>query len=497
MDRLGVDDPGRIRMTATSAARDAANRDEFFDAAEASGRRAARAALGRRGGPALLPRRDRRARSGRRARSSWSTSAAAPPSSPYGTADAARRRCRSTSGACASPRSTSSTIRRGPRSCSACLSVAEIYLDDVAPRGPRSASSARRSSGWPARSRRWPPSRSGSPTYDRDRSTTSCSPRRRSRTCSARSPPRPSSERRRQPGPRGGAGRRHRRRAAASSSGDHAPLRLRRAAWCPRPTSSTASSSPLLDADGRPADRVPVRGDVTADVACRTIAAVALSDRVLMGPGPVQPVSRGRRRLRPTGARPPRSRVHRAARRDERAAARGVPHRQRAHLPGERHRLGRHGGGVRQRRRAGRRRGRRRQRRVRRAHVRRRRRAAAPRSSGSRPPWGQPIDPQALLDAHPSPDGHRGRARRDVDRCAQRRRRASARRKGDALLLVDCVTSLGGIPVEIDGWGVDLAYSGTQKCLGVPPGLAPLTRRATGPSSGSSSARSRGTSTST
>ncbi len=48
-------------------------------------------------------------------------------------------------------------------------------------------------------------------------------------------------------------------------------------------------------------------------------------------------------------------------------------------------------------------------------------------------------------------------------------------RKGDALLLLDCVTSLGGIPVDIDGWGVDIAYSGTQKCLGVPPGLAPLT----------------------
>jgi alanine-glyoxylate transaminase/serine-glyoxylate transaminase/serine-pyruvate transaminase len=47
--------------------------------------------------------------------------------------------------------------------------------------------------------------------------------------------------------------------------------------------------------------------------------------------------------------------------------------------------------------------------------------------------------------------------------------------KGDALLLVDCVTSLGGIDVDIDGWGVDLAYAGTQKCLGVPPGLAPLT----------------------
>jgi len=44
-----------------------------------------------------------------------------------------------------------------------------------------------------------------------------------------------------------------------------------------------------------------------------------------------------------------------------------------------------------------------------------------------------------------------------------------------ALLLADCVTSLGGVPVEIDAWGVDLAYSGTQKCLSCPPGLAPVT----------------------
>src|SRR5205085_1663489 len=41
--------------------------------------------------------------------------------------------------------------------------------------------------------------------------------------------------------------------------------------------------------------------------------------------------------------------------------------------------------------------------------------------------------------------------------------------------LVDAVTSLGGIDVDVDGWGIDVAYSGTQKCLGVPPGLAPLT----------------------
>src|SRR5688500_5310882 len=89
-------------------------------------------------------------------------------------------------------------------------------------------------------------------------------------------------------------------------------------------------------------------------------------------------------------------------------------------------------------------------------------------------PWGKALDPQALLDAHPSPkviavvhaETSTG-VRNDVEPIGAG--------KGDALLLVDCVTSLGGIPVEIDAWGVDLAYSGTQKCLGVPPGLSPVT----------------------
>jgi alanine-glyoxylate transaminase/serine-glyoxylate transaminase/serine-pyruvate transaminase len=44
-----------------------------------------------------------------------------------------------------------------------------------------------------------------------------------------------------------------------------------------------------------------------------------------------------------------------------------------------------------------------------------------------------------------------------------------------ALLAVDAVTSLGGIPVEVDAWGLDAVYSGSQKCLGAPPGLAPVT----------------------
>jgi alanine-glyoxylate transaminase/serine-glyoxylate transaminase/serine-pyruvate transaminase len=44
-----------------------------------------------------------------------------------------------------------------------------------------------------------------------------------------------------------------------------------------------------------------------------------------------------------------------------------------------------------------------------------------------------------------------------------------------SLYLVDCVTSLGGIPVEVDKWHADIAYSGTQKCLSCPPGAAPIT----------------------
>jgi len=45
----------------------------------------------------------------------------------------------------------------------------------------------------------------------------------------------------------------------------------------------------------------------------------------------------------------------------------------------------------------------------------------------------------------------------------------------DPLYLVDTVTSLGGINVAVDEWGVDALYSGTQKCLSCPPGLAPVT----------------------
>ena len=47
-----------------------------------------------------------------------------------------------------------------------------------------------------------------------------------------------------------------------------------------------------------------------------------------------------------------------------------------------------------------------------------------------------------------------------------------------AMLLIDAVTSLGGLPVEVDRWKIDACYSGTQKCIGAPPGLSPTTMSA-------------------
>lgn len=48
-------------------------------------------------------------------------------------------------------------------------------------------------------------------------------------------------------------------------------------------------------------------------------------------------------------------------------------------------------------------------------------------------------------------------------------------REHDCLLLLDTVTSICGVPIYLDDWKVDAAYAGTQKCMGVPPGVAPLT----------------------
>jgi alanine-glyoxylate transaminase/serine-glyoxylate transaminase/serine-pyruvate transaminase len=44
----------------------------------------------------------------------------------------------------------------------------------------------------------------------------------------------------------------------------------------------------------------------------------------------------------------------------------------------------------------------------------------------------------------------------------------------NCLLVVDAVASLGGVPVYMDEWEIDVLYTGSQKVLGAPPGLAPI-----------------------
>ncbi len=92
--------------------------------------------------------------------------------------------------------------------------------------------------------------------------------------------------------------------------------------------------------------------------------------------------------------------------------------------------------------------------------------------------WGQPIDPQRLLDAHAQTPKARllavvhAETSTGVENSIEPLR---VLQDTDTLLLVDAVTSLAGIPLDVDGWGIDACYSGTQKCLGVPPGLSPVT----------------------
>jgi len=92
--------------------------------------------------------------------------------------------------------------------------------------------------------------------------------------------------------------------------------------------------------------------------------------------------------------------------------------------------------------------------------------------------WGRALDPQRLLDAQREHPGARlvavvhAETSTGVENTVAPLR---ALQDTDTLFVLDTVTSLAGIPLEIDAWGVDAAYSGTQKCLGVPPGLSPVT----------------------
>lgn len=93
-------------------------------------------------------------------------------------------------------------------------------------------------------------------------------------------------------------------------------------------------------------------------------------------------------------------------------------------------------------------------------------------------PWGQPIDPadirKALADkgaklvavVHAETSTGVLQPIEEISKIAH---------DAGALLVVDTVTSLGGHPVKVDEWAIDACYSGTQKCLSIPPGLAPIT----------------------
>src|SRR5579859_281327 len=92
--------------------------------------------------------------------------------------------------------------------------------------------------------------------------------------------------------------------------------------------------------------------------------------------------------------------------------------------------------------------------------------------------WGRALDPELLLAAQRAHPEARLVAvvHAETSTGVENEIAALGALQGtDTLLVVDAVTSLAGIPLEVDAWGIDACYSGTQKCLGVAPGLAPLT----------------------
>ncbi|MFC7202136.1 pyridoxal-phosphate-dependent aminotransferase family protein [Haloferax namakaokahaiae] len=94
-------------------------------------------------------------------------------------------------------------------------------------------------------------------------------------------------------------------------------------------------------------------------------------------------------------------------------------------------------------------------------------------------PWGEPLDPVDVQDAFDQyqPDvfgfvhaeTSTGVKQPDVPQLTE------IAHSHDAYVVADCVTSLGGVELEVDKWDIDVAYSGPQKCLSCPPGASPLT----------------------
>ena len=93
--------------------------------------------------------------------------------------------------------------------------------------------------------------------------------------------------------------------------------------------------------------------------------------------------------------------------------------------------------------------------------------------------WGRAVDPtavEAALDANPDTKVlafvH---AETSTGALSDAETLCKLARDRGVLTIVDAVTSVGGVPVEVDAWGIDALYSGSQKCLSCPPGLSPIT----------------------
>jgi len=93
-------------------------------------------------------------------------------------------------------------------------------------------------------------------------------------------------------------------------------------------------------------------------------------------------------------------------------------------------------------------------------------------------PWGKAVDPQMLKDELKKHPGLKAvgvvHAETSTGVLSDMKDLVDVIHESGALAIVDAVTSLGGHEVRMDDWGIDVCYSATQKCLGAPPGLAPI-----------------------
>ncbi len=93
-------------------------------------------------------------------------------------------------------------------------------------------------------------------------------------------------------------------------------------------------------------------------------------------------------------------------------------------------------------------------------------------------PWGRAVDPEGVKEALKNVQPKLlavVHAETSTGACSDLKALSAVAKDKNALFLVDMVTSLGGMEVNVDQTGIDAAYSGTQKCLSCPPGLSPVT----------------------